>query len=335
MSGQASVDPPRVLLVCREKAIWGEDAAIRRALARHLSLEEYVVDDRWPDSAGDLGGLKAFDAVIWFVKFRVMRSKPAFDWAGYEGLRLMYDWDTCQDFSHIASRNYLGQYPDEFRRHRFDLLVCTGRRTRDHFRAQGIDAEWIPKAADHELFRDLGLDREGLCTYGNPYPSRRVVLNHLGAAGIAVDNVSAPLVDLNAALNRYLGGLICNAELRMRFRLADALVRVSRGRIPVLAEGPEPMIKNFEIAASGAAPICDELGELAELGFADGRTAVLYRSLTELAEKVSSLLADPVSLRRIGQNAAELVRTRHTWEARGAEFGSLIRTRLSAVGGQT
>ena len=329
MADQSGTNPPRVLLVCREKANWGEDAAIRRALARHLWLEEYVVDERWPDSAAALGDLRAYDAVIWFVKFRVLRSKPAFEWVGYEGLRLMYDWDTCQDFSHIASRNYLGQYPEVFRRHRFDVLVCTGRRTRDHFRAQGIDAEWIPKAADHEIFRDIGLDREGLCTYGSHRPARRVALDHLRAAGVVVERISAPLMDLNAALNRYLGGVICNAELRMPLRLANVFVRVSGGRIPVLAEGPEPMIKNFEMAASGTAPICDELGELAELGFVDGSTAVFYRSLTELTDKARSLLADPDTLRTIGKNAAELVRTRHTWDARGAEFASLIRSRLS------
>jgi glycosyltransferase involved in cell wall biosynthesis len=318
-----------VLLVCREKTLWGHDAAIRRALARHLSVEEYIVDERWPDSAAMLGGLRAFDAVIWFVKFRVLRSKAAFDWAGYEGLRLMYDWDACQDFSPIHSRNYLGQYGEVFRRHRFDVLVCTGRRTRDHFREQGLDAEWIPKAADHETFEDLGLDRAGLCTYGASYPARQVMLRHLRGAGVLVEGLFAPPVDLNVALNRHLGCVICNAELRMPLLLAKVLAPASRGRIPVLAEGPEPMIKNFEVAASGTAPICDELGELAELGFIDGRTAVLYRSLPELTEKVRGLLADPDALRTIGHNAAELVRTRHTWEARGAEFTSLIRSRLS------
>ncbi len=318
-----------MLLVCHERARWGQDAALRRALARHLSIEEYVVDGRWPDSAGMLGGLKAFDAVIWFTRFRELRRRPAFDWAGYEGLRLMYDWDACQDFSRIAGGRYLGQWAEVFRRHRFDVLVCTGRRTRDHLRAQGVDAEWIPKAADHEVFRDLGLNREGLCTFGAPYPSRVVVVDQLRRAGVVVEGVSAPPVELNAALNQHAGCLICNAELRMPVQLAKVLARVSAGRLPHLAEGPEPMSKNFEVAASGAAPVCDELGELAELGFIDGSTAVLYRSLAELSEKLRTLLADPSALRTIGKNAAGLARERHTWEARGVEFASLIRSRLT------
>lgn len=328
VSDQSELETPRVLLVCREQARWGQDAAMRRALARHLSIEEYIVDEGWPDSAAMLGGLKAFDAVIWFVRFRELRLRPAFDWAGYEGLRLMYEWDACQDFSRIASGTYVGTWAEVFRRHRFDVLVCTGRRTRGHLRAQGVDAEWIPKGADHETFRDLGLNREGLCTFGAPYPARHVVLGHLRRTGVVVEGLSASPVDLNVALNRHLGCVICNAELTMPLRFAKVLVPVSGGRIPVLAEGPEPMAKNFEVAASGTAPVCDELGELAELGFIDGSTAVLYRSLTELTEKVRSLLADPGALRTIGQNAAELVRTRHTWEERGADFASLISSRL-------
>ena len=325
---QSGLERPRVLLVWRKQMQWGQDAPLRHALARHLRVEEYLVDEQLPDSATMLGGLKSYDAVIWFVAFRKLRERPAFDWAGYEGLRLMYDWDACQDFSHIASGKYLGQYADVFRRHRFDVLVCTGRRTRDHFRAQGLDAEWIPKAADHEAFRDLGLNREGLCTFGYPYPARQVVLDHLQRTSIEVVALSAAQVGLNASLNRHLACVICNAELRRPFRLTKPLARLSGGRFPVLAEGPEPMIKNFEVAASGTAPICDELGEMAELGFTDGSTAVLYRSLTELTEKVKDLLAHPDTLQTIGQNAMGLARTRHTWDARAASFASLVRSRL-------
>jgi len=210
------------------------------------------------------------------------------------------------------------------------VLVCTGRRTRDHLLAHGVDAEWIPKAADHETFRDLGSKREGLCTYGASYPARQVVLGQLRRAGVVVERLSAPQVELNAGLNRHLGCVICNAELNVPLRIAKALVRASGGRIPVLAEGPEPMSKNFEVAASGTAPVCDELGELAELGFIDGSTAVLYASLTELTEKVKHLLANPDTLQTIGKNAAELARTRHTWDARGADFASLVKSRLSS-----
>jgi hypothetical protein len=334
VSGSASESKRRVLLVCHElerdaeQGRWAEDVFIRRALARHLSLEEYTVDGRWPDSAAALGELRDYEAVIWFTRFRDLRRRPPFDWGGYAGLRLMYDWDSYQDFSRFGGGAYLGQWPEVFRRHGFDVLVCTGRRTCEHLREQGVDAEWIPKAADDETFRDLGLVRDGLCTFGFPYPSRQIVAGHLRREGLVVEWLRAPPVELNAGLNRHVACVICNAELRLPARLAKALVRISGGRIPVLAEGPEPMIKNFEVAGSGTAPICDALTELADLGFVDGRTAVLYRSLTDLIGKLVPLLAEPDTLREIGRNAAELVRSRHTWDARGAEFASLIASRL-------
>jgi len=317
----------RVLLVCHERAFWGEDGAIRRALARHLSVDEYIVDEHWPDSAVAFEELSRYAAVIWFTRFRKLRHRPPFDWAGYDGLRLMYDWDAFMDFSKMASKHYLGQWAEVFRRHRFEVLVCTGQRTRDNLRKQGVDAEWIPKAAD-ETFRDLGLVREGLCTFGAEYGSRQVVLGHLRRSGLVVDRLSAPPVELNVGLNRHVGCIISNAELRMPTRLAKALVRIGANRIPVLAEGPEPMAKNFEVAASGTAAICDEMAELADLGFVDGSTAVLYRCLTELTDKLVPLLAEPDTLRTIGEYSAALVRDRHTWDARGAEFASLIAARL-------
>ena len=325
-------DPSRaqksqVLLVCHERAYWGEDGPIRRALAQHLSVDEYIVDEHWPDSAVAFDELSRYQAVIWFTRFRQLRHRPPFDWAGYDGLRLMYDWDAFFDFSTMASKDYLGQWAEVFRRHQFDVLVCTGQRTRDNLRTQGVDAEWIPKAAGEE-FRDLGLVREGLCTFGAEYPSRQVVLSHLRRSGLAVSRLSAPPKELNVGLNRHVGCIITNAELRLPAKLAKALVRISAGRVPVLAEGPEPMAKNFEVAASGTAAICDEMAELADLGFVDGSTAVLYRSLTELTDKLVPLLAEPDTLRVIGQNSAALVRDRHTWDERGAEFASLIASRL-------
>jgi spore maturation protein CgeB len=155
-------------------------------------------------------------------------------------------------------------------------------------------------------------------------------MKHLRRRGVVVDWLSEPPVELNRGLNRYLAAVICNAELRMPAKLAMTLTFLSDGRFQVLAEGPEPMIKNFEVAASGTAPICDELPELRDLGFVDGSTAVLYRSLTELSEKLRYLLAEPDQLRAIGRNAAALVRERHTWDARAAEFASLIAHRLKA-----
>ena len=91
---------------------------------------------------------------------------------------------------------------------------------------------------------------------------------------------------------------------------------------------PEPMIKNFEAAASGCAVFMDDVEDLDELGFIDGHTAIIYRDFSELIDKLDYWLSRPSQLERIGLAAAELCAERHTWRYRAQQFVHLIESRM-------
>jgi spore maturation protein CgeB len=85
------------------------------------------------------------------------------------------------------------------------------------------------------------------------------------------------------------------------------------------------MLKNFEVAASGCVPFCDEIPELRDLGFEDGKTMVSYTNFDELIEKLKYYSKSPELLSQIGKNAATLCAENHTWDHRAKMFEGVIR----------
>ena len=124
----------------------------------------------------------------------------------------------------------------------------------------------------------LGQERAGLCEFGQSYPSRRAMRVRLDRAGIPYTRFSDH-AGLNDQLNRYLACLICNLAGRLSGGRAGKLInRAAPTRFISLSPGIEPMIKNFEVAAAGCAPIADWIPELGDLGFVDGESMVAYRT---------------------------------------------------------
>ncbi len=95
------------------------------------------------------------------------------------------------------------------------------------------------------------------------------------------------------ALARYAGCVICDRGLE------------------------EPMAKHFEVAALGRAPIRDDEAEaeLIALGYRDGESMVVYRSLDDLLAKLDHYRRHPAALRAI-QAGARAASRPHSWEAR-------------------
>jgi hypothetical protein len=307
-------------------------AGLHRALAETFDLTTVAVEDGWPERWSDLATPDA-TACLFFVRFRELAAHPPFDWEGFAGIRAMYDFDINANYHNLAGTHHgalplRGAWPPVVRAHRFDLVLTTGGRVRDALEDDGIAAEWLPKAYDHERLADRGGPRHGVCTFGQTYLSRAAVLHRLGRAGVAVERFSCPYDELDDHLNRYAGALVCNlgAELRPGpwWRVVHRLVP-SAG--VTLGPGFEPMIKNFEVAGAGCAPICDRLEDLDALGFVDGETMVGWSDVDELVDVLRHHADRPDELVAVGRRAAAFVAANHTWAHRARRLEAILRER--------
>lgn len=313
-----------VLLVCHSaSSSRAQSRPFREAMHRHFEVREHHVEDGWPTSVADFGDYRDFEVVAWFVRFRELALQDGFDWRDFSGRRVWITWDAHQDFALLTSGQLYGRWPDVFRRLEFQTLVCTGRKAADHFAALGIDAAFIPKAFPAGTFSDLGLHRSGYGYYGARYRSRAAMLDYLRHRRVPVETFEVPFDSLNRELNRYAGIVTCNLEGLVPSTWARVLHRV-RPRWGVrLQPGPELMLRSFEVAASGCCGFCDEIPEMAELGFVDGHTVLTYRSFDELVDKMRHYQDSP-ELVAIGKRAAQLAANRHTWDHRMATFRAMF-----------
>lgn len=260
-----------------------------------------IVDYGWPTKVEDILNYKEQEAIIFFVGFKHLRRKPPFDWGGtFTGKRIMYDFDACQNYGcGIGTSPYLGKWPEVFRKQEFDLLICTGKKTTDCLMEEGINAYWVPKAFDGKTFYDKETNREKeICYYGNMYIERKAMKDFLIKHECNIRRINSFYFSLNNLLNEY--------------------------KICTVYNGIEPMIKQFEIAASGCVPFCNEIPELFDLGFIDGKTMVSYESFNELVEKLNYYLERPEELSIIGMEAAKLAKEEHTWMYRMQDIKRVI-----------
>jgi hypothetical protein len=328
-------EPLRLLLVTHRALEDGYVAPYLHAIANRFDVTSIHVEDGWPHSASEFTGDPRFDACMWFVKFRDLAAQPAFDWASFDGLRVLLDHDAYLSYGTMARPSpYLGKWPEVFRRHRFDVLLASGKHVTELLVDDGVDAVWIPKGFDDTRLHDLGLPRAGICTFGTDYASRQIALARLQHAHEPVERFRCSFEELNATLNRYAASVVCNlsAFWRAPFRADSLPGRTIAKYAPNvgfrLGPGLEPMIKNFEVAGAGCAPIADWIPELRDLGFEDGATVVAYHDADELVERVRHFRTRPDELVAIGRDAARLCRARHTWDHRAEQMEAVLRGRL-------
>lgn len=273
--------------------------------------------------------LSAYDAVLIFVAFGRLRQAAPLRWNGFVGLRVLLEHDAIQNYSDLFDPTLQGTWPPVFRRHRFDLMVTSGRAVRERLADDGIDAVWVAKAFEPRRFTDLDGTRAGIVTYGSAYRCRVVAERAIAEAGLPLERLqTTPYPELGAVLARYLACLAVSSDLLTPVPLRHELDRVP-ARDVAMRPGLEPMAKLFEGAGAGCCPVADAMDDLGALGFRDGETAITFRSHEELVERLRWWLARPAELRELGRAAARLAHARHTWAHRAAELRQLLEHRLA------
>lgn len=314
----------KVLFIDPGASARSEVRPLRAAVEQEFDLDRVAwTAGPWPDG-------RSYDAVISFAKFRHLLSAPDLDWHGSSGLRVHYDWDALHD-AHWSHSPYAGAWAPTISRHRFDLLITTGMRSRDHLRSCGVTTETVHKGFDPAI-SDLGLERfKTFGTFGHEYPARVLMRTELRRAGIDAQFFHVPFSALGTTLNEYLAVLMCTFDARLRFRaIGRRLYRHLPRTFVVTGAAPEPMGKFFEVAAAGTAPLVDWTPDLELLGFRDGENAVIYRSLDELIEKALHYRERPEELRTVGRAAGRLAREKHSWTQRARELRAVLENHIAS-----
>jgi hypothetical protein len=305
---------------------WPEHSEARgfvHTFVRCLNAERIDVDEGWPPRIDAIPDYRSLDAVVVFMRYRNLLVADPIDWRGYSGLRMQLEHDASTDA--LRDSTWRGTWARTFRRHQFDHLTVSGVRYVDHFEAQGIPTSWLPKGFDGVAMRDLGRRRAGIAHFGRLYRPRRAMLRSLRKARTPIPHLTVPHEQLNDVLNDYAGVVVCSLDARVRWgKLGRALERRWPGTALELGEEIEPMIKTFESAGAGCAPLLTPTSDLEPLGFVDGETALIWRDFDDLADLVRDVQHDTDRLGAIGSAASRLAHARHTWSHRAAELADII-----------
>lgn len=282
-----------------------------------------LVWDHLPQGQSDLEQLAAMDSTIVFWPYRLLVQAPDLGLGALRGRAVMIEHDAFGDYTSWGALQ--GTWPTTFGRHGFDLLVCSGLASVQHFERLGVPVALVHKGVATERFHDLGGPREGFCTYGTDYTSRVILKRKLRAARLPVEQFAAPYHELNGQLNRYAAMVTTVRGTSVKYGQVGRLVeRVRRGTFVQQEPAPEPMMKIFESTAAGCAVFTDAVPDLPLLGFEDGRNIISFDTIDECVERVRHYLQRPDELAAIGEAAAALVGARHSWRSRAADLEAAI-----------
>jgi hypothetical protein len=280
--------PIRIAILSHDRS-WPEHSFNRtfvQTLVRCLNARFVDIDQEWPPRIDAIPDYRSLDAILIFMRYRRLLVVDPIDWRGFDGLRIQLDHDAHTDPA--SSGPWRGTWARTFRRHHFDHLIVSGLRLVEHFEDQGVPTSWLPKGFAGDALTDLGRRRIGIAHFGTLYRSRRAMLRALKRAGTPIPHLVIPHEHLNERLNDLAGVVACMLDVRVRWgRFGRALERRWPGVALELGDDLEPMIKTFEVAGAGCAPLLAPSPDLEPLGFSNGTTALVWRDFDELADLAS------------------------------------------------
>jgi hypothetical protein len=210
----------------------------------------------------------------------------------------------------------------------YNLVVSSLPNFVARYRAQGVDAEWLPLAFEPSLIEEVG------------QPPRDVAVSFVGSlsrhhrARVALLEAVADRVDLRV----WTG----DAELRPDSPLCDRLMGPAwgRGMYEVMARSRLSLNSHIDVAAGfannlrlyeatgmGAMLLTDAGRNLGDL-FEVGREVVAYESAPDCAAKVEHYVVHPEEAAAIGTAGQARTLRDHTWHDRMERLVGLIESRL-------
>lgn len=294
------------------------------SLKREFGGRFVPIGDTIPTSAHEIAAIANSDVCIMMLAFRDLNRLQAFDWNGYQGARVLYDHDAMNNYWTWGGKQNFGSRTSLFYRLRFDHFIVNDEPTAEQLRNDGISAEVVWKGFEGSCFHPLGFERNGLGTFGSPYPSRRATQTALKRKRIRFETFSCAYSELNSQLNRFEAILVTNSSGSARHG-STFLNWLRPGLGLRFAHGaPDVLGKSFEVAGSGAVLLTDPSPEFDEMGFVHGKTALIYEEIGDVVDVWRKWKDDPESLRRIGTAASQLVHERHTFDHRAQRLREVL-----------
>jgi hypothetical protein len=187
----------------------------------------------------------------------------------------------------------------------FHLLISSGKKTTEKLREEGIPTVWVPKGCNKE-FLDVENSFSGrMGFFGKPIAEQETdkqfyfYKSRYEMSGLVEGNlpmIACQAIEFPKTIAGYSACLTNDATMG------------------------EPMAKQFEVSALGAAVIREQQDELLDLGFVNHESVIMYNSWDEMMELCQYYVREDTRamLESIQRKAKEVAR-QHTWEHRAKE----------------
>lgn len=189
---------------------------------------------------------------------------------------------------------------------KFDKVFVAQKRAVEEFKKDGVEAEWLPHAFEPQAYHDL----DNLDSNGNPTPFECISKEY---DVCFVGNVNSEnRIDFLDRMFKEFPNFFYGQR-----RFQDAAQIYARSKIALnISMTDDVNMRCFEIAGSKTCLLTNWLPSLEELGFEDGKTCILYKSLDEAVDKIKYYLGNDSQRESIANAGYQLIMDRHTIDKR-------------------
>lgn len=229
---------------------------------------------------------------------------------------VIYEEDACQNY--IEESKWYGKFLQFYKKLGNFRLICTSKQLSDQFKSEGLDAQFLAKAYDQDVLKDLQIERDielGFIgrTASATYSQRSVFLSSVEKTDGLKLIRTAPGAEYLRMLNRIK--IFVSADIGLG----------------------EYMIKNFEAMACGCLVFAFRQGggEEEALGLRDMENIVLYKDVNEFQEKLHYIRSQPLQEKKIIENSLRLVEENFSYNALAEGFIAILKQKTIVVGQTT